>query len=783
LNLLPSLSTRLRVATRLRGWATAPSFAGRLAFWFAAVGFIPVAIGGAALLVLLYFLITLPALESIERMAPSLITRVYSRDSTLLREFYTERRVWTSLRSVPRTQIQAVLAIEDQAFYRHGGVDLKAIPSALLPALSGRRVRGASTLTQQLTKRVFLSPERSLARKLREILLSVQIERTYTKDEILEFYLNQVYLGAGAYGFASAADRYFSKPLDSLSLSQQALLAGLLQRPESLRPDRHPEQALGRRNLVLGAMAAFGAITRAEAAAAQGDPLGLRPRTAAPAGGDEAEYFVETVRQRMETKWGRGFMDSAGVVVRTTLDLRIQALADSCLTAQVGLVQEKMNLRTMQELQMARRLKTSEAEILRHWDRHWARFDSLFLRKDTTAAGIAEAARRYPEPLRYHKAQGAVVVIENPLGAVRALSGGLDYKESNYNRALQAVRSPGSAFKAIVYSAAVDQGATPAARVDDRAFSLPDPDDSGKTWSPHNLEYDFEGSMTLRRAFYRSRNIPAIQVAMQAGLDTVVAYARRFGLGRPMRAVPALAIGGCDATPFEMTAAFSVFPNAGEWVEPAFVESVRDRNGSAVSMGEPMRRRVLGEPAAWIMTGMLQDVNIRGTAADVWASGFQQPSGGKTGTSNDYCDAWYVGFTKRYTVGVWVGTDDHFPLGPGHTGTDDALPIWLGIMRALHKGLKPQGFDRPPGISDVRVCRLTGRLAQPFCDSVANDFRVSDAALPGGRRLAGYVLAACKPELHAKKTEPPSPAGDGGEAERNSAGFFKRLWKKLKPGP
>ncbi|HLP43477.1 MAG TPA: PBP1A family penicillin-binding protein, partial [Fibrobacteria bacterium] len=711
-----------------------PVFRGKFLRWFRLLGVVPA--GAAAVLsaVALYFWATLPDLDELERIAPSLITKVYDRDSVLIREYYTERRIWTPLAEVPERQVEAVLAIEDQDFFHHGGVDLMAIPAAALPALQGRRVRGASTLTQQLTKILFLTSERTLGRKVREIFLAIKIERTYTKREILEFYLNQVYLGAGAYGFQAAAERYFSKALDSLSLSEQALLAGLLQRPESLRPDRRPDQAVERRNLVLRAMAQSRVIGREEMRAAQAEPLLLRMKAVQATAGLEAPYFMETVRRGLERRWGRGFLDSAGARIYTTLDRRAQDLVDSAVEQGLAFVQDRLDRRTAYELQVARRLKVSERELMRDFPLHWARFDSLFLRGDS-----AEAARRFPEHLRWHKAQAAVVVLENGTGEVTALCGGRDWRESEFNRAVQAIRSPGSAFKPIVYAAAVDKGWTPATRVDDSPIAMPDPDDSTKIWRPHNLEYDWEGPMSMRRALYRSRNIPAILVGMQTGLDTVVAYARRFGLGQPMRPVPSLPIGGVDATPLEMTAAFSVFPGGGRWIEPRLVRRVVDRHGASMALGEPMEREVMSAPGAWILCGMLQDVNIRGTAADVWASGFQHPSGGKTGTSNDYRDAWYIGFTKRYTVGVWVGTDDHASMGSGHSGADDALPIWLDIMRGLHKGKKPEPFPRPKGVGDVTVCQRTGRIPQAFCDSLAYDYRVA---------AVGKTIPPCTPEIH-----------------------------------
>jgi penicillin-binding protein 1A len=693
-------------------------------FWFRRIGLclaFPAALGAAAIL---YAWITLPPLERLERMEPSLITRMYDKDSHLLREFYVERRVWTPLERVPPRQIEAVLAIEDRDFWTHGGVDLTAIGASLLSAASGKRMRGASTLTQQLTKLIFLSPERSLMRKIRELLLALRIEHTYTKREILEFYLNQVYLGAGAYGFGAAAERYFSRPLDSLALGQQAVLAGLLQRPEYLRPDRHPQRALARRNLVLRQMAGTGAIPSTLADSARLAPLTLKMHEFEHVGGDAAGYFVDAAGREVDDRWGKGFLDSAGTRIRTTLDAKAQAIVENVLREHVAEIQSRM-----------------DAEDPKH--RH------------------------------ERKAQGAFVLIENATGAVRALAGGLDWKESEFNRATMAARSPGSAFKPFVYAAAVEKGLSPGGRVVDEPFSMPDPDDTTKLWRPHNLEGDFEGAMTWRRAFYRSRNIPAIRAAMEAGLDTVVAYAHRFGLWRPMRPVPALALGGCDVSPLEMAAAFSVFANEGLRVRPRFLESVEDRRGGQMGMSIAPPERVLGEATDWILCTLLRDVNIRGTAADVWAGGFYQPSGGKTGTSNDYCDAWYVGFTKRYTAAVWIGTDDHQPLGAGHAGTDDAMPIWADAMDQLHKGAKlrqwDQDFPRPAGITDVAFCKLTGKLAQAWCDSVAHDYRVAGA---------GPKLAYCPKEAHAAKPEAETPSAKAGTGK--GGGFLEGIWKRIK---
>jgi len=693
--------------------------------WFRRIGFVLAIPAGLFALAVAWSWITLPPLERLERMEPSLITRMYDKDSNVLREYYVERRVWTPLERVPPRQIQAVLAIEDRDFWTHGGVDLPAIGASLLSAVSGKRVRGASTLTQQLAKLVFLSPERSVTRKLREILLALRIESTYTKKEILELYLNQVYMGAGAYGFGAAAERYFSRPLDSLALAQQATLAGMLQRPEYLRPDHHPQRALARRNLVLRQMAAIAALSKSQADSAAAGPLALRMHEYEHVDGNASGYFVDAASREVDDRWGKGFLDSAGTRIVTTMDAKAQEIVETALREHLADIQARM-----------------DAEDPRH-----------------------KAGRR---------AQGAFVLIENATGAVRALAGGLDWKESEFNRATMAARSPGSAFKPFVYAAAVDKGLSPGGRVVDEPFSMPDPDDSTKVWRPHNLENDFEGAMTWRRAFYRSRNIPAVRAALETGLDTVAACAHRFGLIRPMRAVPALALGGCDVSPLEMATAFSVFPNGGLKVKPRFLEAVLDRRGEPISLASPPPERVLGEASAWILSTMLRDVNIRGTAADVWAGGFTQPSGGKTGTSSDYCDAWYVGFTKRYTAAVWIGTDDHQPLGAGHAGTDDAMPLWADAMERLHRGMKvhawEQDFPRPAGVADIALCKLTGKVAQPWCDSVAHDYRVAGV---------GPKLALCPREAHAApKAEASQPSAKAGA--RKGGGFLEGLWKKIK---
>ena len=722
----------------LRGEFRRPQFRGRFWFWIFLVSGL-CGLGAIALGILFWnYSRSLPSLEILERIEPSLITRVYGKGGALVHEFYTQRRIWIPEAKIPEKLKQAVFAIEDHSFHRHWGADLSAYPSAILPALFGGRARGASTLTQQLAKNLFLTPERSVRRKAQEIILAVKIERTYTKREILEFYFNQVYLGAGAYGFAAAAERYFGKPLDSLSVEQYALMAGLLQRPEAYRPDLRPEPARERRNIVLRAMRDEGFIPRAEWKRAASAPLATAEyRPPAEMGG----YFIETVRQFVEKKWNEDFVYNQGARIYTTMDSSIQRYADSILPVYLHKTRVRMRYRTARCYDMPRYLKQPIDTIVRHWDVYYPRFDTLYMQKDTSST----EERKFPDSLRYHPAEGAILVIENETGAVRAMVGGENFEISKYNRAIQAVRSPGSAFKPFIYATAVDNGASPGDMLNDMPITIPDPMDSNKVWRPHNFDPEFTGRMSMRRALYKSQNLPAIEAGMKYGLRTVVSYARKFGLTHNVPPVPSLGIGSVDVTVMEMVSAFTAFPNAGVRPIPYLIDRIDDKGGRTVYQNLPQTQEVLRKEAAWILCTMLRDVNVRGTAASIWASGFNHATGGKTGTTNDYTDAWYIGFTRKYTAGIWIGIDDHSTMGPGHTGADDAVPVWIDLMRFAERDRRPvdflRDFPRPAGILDLKVCSISGLLAQPFCTETTQDFYI-----------AGHEpTEACTLEQHAKK--------------------------------
>ena len=659
----------------------------------------------------------LPSLSQLEQINPKLVTNIYDKDGQIAHEYFVERREWTSIDSIPKKAIQAVMATEDRAFYKHWGMNVWAIPSALIESIrSGNKLRGASTLTQQLTKLLFLTPERTLSRKIKEIMTAIRIEQTYTKEEILEFYMNEVYLSGGNYGFQAAARFYFGKPLDSLDVPEYAVLAGMLQRPERYRPDRNPKTSLSRRNTVLYAMRDAGFITNDEYHKYIDQPIKLAEKEESAAT-EPGLYFFEEIRKYMEKKYGQNSLYADGVSVYSTIDPEIQAFLDSVARVQIEKVRRRIKYRTTRRLLLTKKYDMPEDSVVAHFDSVYTLFKKQYLKGDTVRNRRGQFVR-FPDSNRYHHAEVAAIIIENETGAIRAMVGGSDFNKSKWNRAVQSLRQPGSSFKPIVYATAMDNGASPCDSVNDQPVTIPDPDSKNpnKTWRPGNFEHDFEGMMTLRRALYKSKNLPAILTGMKYGLSNVVNYARKFGITKaPLQAVPSLALGSVGATLMEMTSAYTVFPNGGNRIEPYMIESIVDRNGEIVEKNSKVEHEVLRPASSYLMVDMLKDVNIRGTAARVWNSGFRHPSGGKTGTTNDYTDCWYIGFTKQYTMGVWVGSDTPGTMGAGHTGTEDALPIWMATMTKLHKDLPKLPFPVPPGVVSRGVCNHTGLLAGEFC--------------------------------------------------------------------
>jgi len=679
---------------------------------FLSVLCLPVILGIVSVIVVYnHFSSELPSLAQLEQINPKLVTNIYDMNGKIAHEYFVERREWISFDSIPENAIHAVMATEDRAFYSHWGMNVWAIPPAVIQSkLSGKQLRGASTLTQQLTKLLFLTPERSITRKIKEAMTAIRIEQTYTKQEILEFYMNEVYLGGGNYGFQAAGKFYFGRPLDSLTIPEYAVLAGMLKAPESYRPDRHPKASLERRNTVLFAMYDAGYISREDYHKYVETPIVLAEKEPEKGSG---LYYYEEIRKYMEKKYGQNSLYADGVSIYSTIDPDIQEVADSVVKSLVKKYRKEFKRKAAKNLRLADKYNMDLDSVVANFDSVYTLFKKDYLSKDTSS-NIKKW--RYQPEIRYHDVEMAVVVIENETGAIRAMVGGSDFNTSRFNRAVQSLRQPGSSFKPIVYSVAMDNGASPCDSVNDAPVTMADETAKDKMWRPHNSEKNFEGMMTLRKALYRSKNIPAILTASKYGLSNVVNYARAFGIRKaPLVAVPSLALGSVGATLLEMTSAYTVFPNGGTRIEPYMIESIEDKNGEVIEKNSKVESVVMKPASAYLMVDILKDVNIRGTGYKVSASGFNHPSGGKTGTTNDYTDAWYIGFTKHYTMGVWVGFDQALSMGPGHTGGAVALPAWIAVMTKIHKGLPQKSFPVPSGVIGKGVCNITGKLAGEFC--------------------------------------------------------------------
>ena len=672
----------------------------------------PVILGFVAVVIVYnHYLPELPSLSQLEQINPKLVTNIYDMNGKIAHKYFVERREWVSFDSIPENAIHAVMATEDRAFYNHWGMNVWAIPPAVIKSkLSGKQMRGASTLTQQLTKLLFLTPERSLSRKIKEAITAIRIEQTYTKQEILEFYMNEVYLGGGNYGFQAAGKFYFGRPLDSLTIPEYAVLAGMLKAPESYRPDKHPKASLERRNTVLFAMYDAGYISKEDYHKYVATPIVLAEKEPEKGSG---LYYYEEIRKYMEKKYGQNSLYADGVSIYSTIDPDIQEVADSVIQSTVKKYRKEFQKKAAKNLKLADKYNMELDSVLVHFDSVYALFKKDYLSKDTSA-NIKKW--RYQPEIRYHEVEMAAVVIENETGAIRAMVGGSDFNTSRFNRAVQSLRQPGSSFKPIVYSVAMDNGASPCDSLKDAPITMTDETAATGMWRPHNSEKNFEGMMSLRRALYRSKNIPAILTASKYGLSNVVNYARAFGIRKaPLVAVPSLALGSVGATLLEMTSAYTVFPNGGTRIEPYMIESIEDKNGEVIEKNSKVESVVMKPSAAYLMVDILKDVNVRGTGFKVAQSGFNHPSGGKTGTTNDYTDAWYIGFTKHYTMGVWVGFDQAVSMGVGHTGGNYALPAWISVMTKIHKGLPQKSFPVPSGVISRGVCNVTGKLAGEFC--------------------------------------------------------------------
>ncbi|MBI5239283.1 MAG: PBP1A family penicillin-binding protein [Elusimicrobia bacterium] len=643
----------------------------------------------------------LPDITVLEDYTPSLTSRVFDCKGQVVAEFSIEKRALLSLAKIPVDLQNAVIAIEDDRFFQHWGISPRGIlRSALANLIAGRVRQGGSTITMQLSRQIFLTRQRKLIRKLREILLAIQIERNFSKPEILQFYLNQVYFGEGAYGVQAAARIYFGKEVGELSLADCALLAGIIQAPRGNSPFVHPDQARRRRGAVLGRMLDAGMIAKAELEAASREPIPL----SRPIGQEtQAPYFVEHVRKRLEQRYGTATLWRGGLKIHTTLDLEQQ--------------------KTVEAL-MEKGLTAFDESARKEWERK--------LKEAPPMLDAAPEVSTSPPT----KIQGAFVLMDVKTGAIRAMVGGRD---SIFNRATQARRQPGSTFKPFVWGAALESGMTAASLVEDTPLAyyydgrdwrlLEGATDQYsidlatqpfaqstdfKIWVPNNFDGKFLGTITLRKALALSRNIASINLITHVGPPLVVDIAHRAGIHSDLEAVPALGLGASAVSPLEMTDAFATFANGGITVVPYTVERVEDAAGKQLESHVPSEREGISPQLAYLLTNLLKGVVRNGTGSH--ASRLGRPLAGKTGTSNENRDLWFIGYTPDLVAGAWMGYDDFSSLGrKDWTGGSTVVPWWTEIMEQILKDQPKRDFPVPAKIVFVQVDSETGLLSLPTC--------------------------------------------------------------------
>ena len=699
----------------------------------------------------LVYSVNLPQIHDLGRYRPISNTILFDDEGRPFGAFALQRRTIAQHDDLPRVLYDAVLSIEDRNFEKHSGFDIWRMVAAVGRDIeSGGNVQGASTLTMQLARNLFLSPERTYSRKLREVMLAIQIERHCTKSQIFTLYANQIYLGHGVYGFATGADYYFGKLAKDLTLPEAAFLAGLPKAPSTYSL---PERALHRRNLVLDAMIAAGKVTPAEGAAAKETPLRLQipedPHSLAP-------YVVEEIRQYLEKRYGTQQVHEAGLRVYTTLNIDLQRAANSAVLDGLAAYERRHGWRA--HLQ---NIRTDGVSIEQQGGPEWSKLtqagsylyaevisvsrSSALLRlghytANITATDVSWTNKTLSQllsvgDLAYVKvialgpdsqarvrfeedsgAQGALLAIDSASGEIKAMVGGRDFDRSKFNRATQAMRQVGSSFKPYVYTAAIDHGATPEDSVSDTPATFMT---ASGPYSPHNYDEKFEGSITLRHALAESRNIPAVRLAQRLGIQTVIGYARRFGIGERIPPYLPIALGAVELTLLEHTSAFSAFPNDGVRARPHSIVKVTDFDGRILEQNYPLVQDVINPRTARTMTSMLRDVVLHGTG--VAATRLKYPVAGKTGTTNDFTDAWFIGFSPSLTCGVWVGFDEKRTLGNKETGARAALPIWMDFMATSLPRVGPRRDFLPAPEPDGR---MLARQADGL--SIGQELRNSD---------------------------------------------------------
>lgn len=645
----------------------------------------------------------LPPAESIAMFSPPVTTKIFDEDDNLIGEFFIERRELTDLSQVPKYLKQGFISIEDKLFYKHWGIDIRSlIRAVLVNILHMRAAQGFSTITMQLARNMFLTQEKTIFRKLKEIALAIRIERTYTKDEILEKYLNQVNFGQGRYGVATAARYYFNKDIAELSLSECALLVALPKSPENYSPYKYPNRAKARRNLVLKEMFEDKIITIEEYRKAIDEPLTVIEHKGEKVAG---EYFIEEIRRYLELKYGGDFLYRSGANIYTTMNLRIQKTAEDILE---------------------KHLRQIEKEY--HLENPKSKIDSL---------GLSDTLNQTPY------LQGAMVFIDHHRGEVKAMVGGRDFSQSKFNRATQAHRQTGSAFKVFVFTAAIDNGFTAADVVLDLPIVLEVPG-ADSIYRPANYDHRFLGPITLRKALALSRNLAAIRLIRTIGPDLVVKYAHNLGIKSPLLPVVSLALGSCTVTLLELTSAFGTIANLGEELPPVFIRRITDKDGTIIEKGNSMSEKILSPQASYVMISLMRAVVDGGTGYEI-RKYYKGPAAGKTGTTDNYSDAWFVGFTPRYTCGIWLGYDNNTRMFRGATGGIVSAPIWGEIM-AKTDTLLNEEYPVPEGLVWRRICAQTGLLATEFCPKPRDEVFIQGTEPKDSCDLHSFIDKIGQPE-------------------------------------
>ncbi|MDO9111553.1 MAG: PBP1A family penicillin-binding protein [Desulfatirhabdiaceae bacterium] len=734
-------------------------------FWSGSVAIIT----GIAAGILFYFYINedLPKISKLSDYHPPIVTTVYSDDNRKIGEFYKERRIVIPVSRIPQILKEAFIAAEDSRFYSHPGIDVIGIFRALLKNIeAGGVVQGGSTITQQVTKSFLLTPERSYTRKIKEAILAYRISKAFSKDEILFLYLNQIYLGHGAYGIEAASENYFGKPVTDLNIAECALLAGLPQAPTKYSPFRYPDRAKQRQTYVLNRMAAEGYITESQATAAIQQAMDIKPRKNWYI--EEVPFYTEHIRRYVETKYGSDALYSSGLSIYAAVNVDMQKAAQEEMGIGLGALDKRQGYRgpikhlkadEMESFSAAIQEEIKDAPIkpgvilsgvvvsasgpdqsvgirigksqgvIRFADMKWAK-------KISPNSSQKEAGARRPPTIldigdvvlvkvmdkakdgvtwnlsleQTPKVQGALLCLEAGTGQVKVMVGGRDFRDSQFNRAIQSRRQPGSSFKPIIYAAAIDKGFTPATVMIDSPIAFLD-DEGDSVWKPQNYDRKYSGEILLRNALEKSVNVVTVKILQDIGVGYAIDYAKKLGITSTLERNLSIALGSSGVSLLELVKAYSVFDNAGDLIQPVFITKIEDQNGRVLEEAIPEKIQVIEKSTAFIMTSLLESVVKNGTGRR--ARELNRPAAGKTGTTNNLNDAWFVGYTPEYITGVWIGFDEEGSLGKGETGGVAACPVWVGFMKQALANKPVQIFPVPEGIVFAKIDTDTGLLAGP----------------------------------------------------------------------